>query len=296
MATAHIAEIKLAKTFDARVDALAVGGDSSVPEAWSQAEANFREAALTLEEGEAKWVSNLALKAEEHYRDAELMAIKTQFLESTRNLLRQTEKEQVNKYVPQTLAQAQALLLEAETALEEDRYDHNKPRSLAREAKYTAQHALYISSQLRAVKKKDHTLEELYLQLESPLTAIAGAANIVADLSEGTEATTRQVIDYIETANRIARDHEESQARVAALEKQSNSLSSESRRLKSQLAEEAEIAATFNEVNKLFTRQEADVFRKGDNVIIRLVGLNFPVGQAVIETKNMSYWRKCKKP
>lgn len=41
----------------------------------------------------------------------------------------------------------------------------------------------------------------------------------------------------------------------------------------------------FAAVDKLFDRQEARVLRDGNNVIIRLIGLNFAVGKAELEPK-----------
>jgi OOP family OmpA-OmpF porin len=40
------------------------------------------------------------------------------------------------------------------------------------------------------------------------------------------------------------------------------------------------------DVERLFRRDQAGIIREGDDLILRLIGLSFPTGQAVIETKN----------
>lgn len=286
LAAAEVAELKLAAGIAARDDAMAVQAGENAKKIWDDAEAYFSKAAVTLEEGDAKKIPALIDKAERAYREAELVSIKATFLTSTRELLEQAKKNKVKRYAPLTLQRAQALLTEAETLLEEDRYDRDLPRNLAREAKYTAAHALYITERLRAVSNNQLSEEQLYLDMEAPIAEIAGAVDLVADFSAGYRATTDQVLDYVDSANRAIRELEQSRLHIARLETDLGGVSKESHSLKTRLAKEADIEARFKQINQLFTREEADVFRQGDNVILRLVGLNFLVGKSVIETRN----------
>lgn len=291
----EIAQIKLATAFDAREDASAVEAIDNAKSSWDKGERYFSKAAVNLEEGDAKLIPDLARKAEEAYRESELISIKAKFLNGTRDLLEQAEAKKVKRYAPVTLQRAKELLAEAEVSLEQDRYDRDKPRNLAREAKYTAQHALFISERLLSVKKGALSQEQLYLDLEKPLADVASAADLVPDFTAGQTDTTNAILAYVSNAERAFRELEESQKRIARLESDLGGASKESLSLKSQLAYEANIEAKFKQVNKLFTREEADVFRQGNNVILRLVGLNFPSGKATIETKNYELLGKVQK-
>lgn len=295
LAAAKVAELKLATGIDARNDALEVQANVNAKKLWEDAEKYLSKAAITLEEGNARRIPTLIRKAEQAYREAELVSIKATFLNGARDLLKLADSKKVERYAPLTLQRAQALLAEAEKSLEEDRYDRDKPRNLAREAKYTAAHALYIAERLRAIDDDDLSQEQLYLEMEAPVAEIANAANLVPDFSEGSRLTTDSIVDYIDSANRSIRELDRSLLRISQLEEELGGASEESQLLKSQLAQEADIAARFNQVNKLFAHHEADVFRQGNNVILRLVGLNFTVGNSVIETKNFELLGKVQK-
>ena len=68
----------------------------------------------------------------------ELIAIKANYLNETRDLIAMAEKLKAERYAPESLTNARTLLTSAETALNENRYDTDKPRSLAADAKHNA--------------------------------------------------------------------------------------------------------------------------------------------------------------
>ena len=103
------------------------------------------------------------IEATTYYRDAELIAIKAQYLSETRRLLEDADRARVGRYAPITLGKAKQLLADAERELNENRYDTDLPRSLARQANYEAKHAIYLSEVVRDVRDDDLTVEELVL-------------------------------------------------------------------------------------------------------------------------------------
>jgi len=52
------------------------------------------------------------------------------------------------------------------------------------------------------------------------------------------------------------------------------------------------IRAQFMAVEKLFARDEANVLRKGNDIIIRLIGLSFPVGRSTIQPQSFAVLSK----
>ena len=83
------------------------------------------------------------------------------------------------------MARARSLLAEAEAALNENRYDNDRPRSLAMEAKYEALHALHLAKLVKMTDEKVMSREELVLEAEKPLTRIAGTLDVWAGFEEG---------------------------------------------------------------------------------------------------------------
>ncbi|HEY5666231.1 MAG TPA: hypothetical protein VIV64_05870, partial [Gammaproteobacteria bacterium] len=155
----EIAAVTLASLIKTREDALNADAPTFAPEAWPDAESMFEEAARRLETGNIRQAREISTEAETVFRDAELTAIKAQYLSQTRALLARAEQLRVPRYAPQTFSRAQALLLEAETQLNENRYDTDLPRSLAQQANYEARHAIFLAGQIEQIDEEETTAE-----------------------------------------------------------------------------------------------------------------------------------------
>jgi outer membrane protein OmpA-like peptidoglycan-associated protein len=70
---------------------------------------------------------------------------------------------------------------------------------------------------------------------------------------------------------------------VERLESQLGGVSQERIELQRRVDAQAGLRATVAKVESMFTPDEARVLREGDDVVLRLMGLNFPVGQATID-------------
>src|SRR5690606_28292831 len=127
---AEIASITLASLIKTRDDAVNANAETFAGQLWSEAEEPCDGAMRRLEPGDIRSSRSRAEEAEALYRDAELTAIKAQYLSQTRALLAQAEQARVPRYAPKTLARAQALLQQAEQELNNNRYDTDLPRSL----------------------------------------------------------------------------------------------------------------------------------------------------------------------
>ncbi len=287
----EIASITLASLIKTRDDAVNAHANTFAVELWNDAEDTFNVATRRLESGDIRVARNRAAEAEALYRDAELTAIKAQYLSQTRALLAQADQARVPRYAPKTYARARALLAQAEQELNENRYDTDLPRSLAQQANYEARHALYLAERIRVLREDDWTEEDIILTYEQPITEIAAAADRVAQLDAGTEPVTQEMVAYIEDVrqreSQLEIDLDESRRRIVGLEEEIRELddrlggvSQERVALVQRLEAEARIREQFSRIETLFTRDEARVSREGNSIIMRLVGLTFEVGQA----------------
>lgn len=291
--SSEIARITLASLIKTREDAESADAPTFASEFWIEAQELFDEAARRLESGNIRAARETSTEAENLFRDAELTAIKAQYLSQTRALLAQAVQLRVSRYAPVTLARAQALLEQAETELNENRYDTDLPRSLAQQANYEARHAIFLAAQIERVDDGELTTEDLVLLYESPLTQIAAAADKVAPLDAGTEPITEELILFIEElredADQGAVDLADSRTRIAELEdeirdldEQLGGVSQERVALVQRLEAEARIREQFETIENLFGREEARVSREGNNLILRLVGLTFESGSSTV--------------
>jgi flagellar motor protein MotB len=301
--SSEIAEITLASLIKTREDALNADAPTFAGEIWSDAQELFDEAAGRLESGNIRSARETSTEAENLFRDAELTAIKAQYLSQTRALLAQAVQRRVPRYAPVTFARAQALLEQAETELNENRYDTDLPRSLAQQANYEARHAIFLARQIERVDDGELTTEDLILGYEAPLTQIAAAADKVAPLDAGTDPITSELILFIEELREDADqgnvDLADSRARIAELEdeireldEQLGGVSQERVALVQRLEAEARIREQFETIENLFERGEARVSREGNELILRLVGLTFESGSSTVGAEHRALLQK----
>ena len=303
---AELAKTALAQVMKSRQDAANAKAPELAREVWDKAQREFGNAIRYLERGDLKTAKRNDIEATSLYRDAELIAIKAQYLSETRRLLADADRARVGRYAPITLGKAQQLLADAERELNENRYDTDLPRNLARQANYEAKHAIYLSEVVRDVRDKDLTVEELVLQWEEPLINISGAADILPAMADGHDNLELELISYIENLQtELQATEQEVEANVLrtadmeeeirALDERLGGATEERAALVQRLEAQAEIKARFEQVEKMFARDEARVFREGDNIILRLVGLTFDSGKAEIKQEDFDLLAKVEK-
>ena len=129
-----LAEVTFPNSMKARKDADYTGSARYSSKLWTEAEKKFNEAAGELEDGDLNAAKKKADEAEKIYRQAELDAIKANYLDGTRDLLKQADKLDVKDRAPKTLLNAQQLVKQAEKELNENRYDTDVARGLAQQA------------------------------------------------------------------------------------------------------------------------------------------------------------------
>ncbi|MEM7763461.1 MAG: OmpA family protein [Pseudomonadota bacterium] len=291
--SAALTKLTLSGVIKTRIDARGADAPTLSAPIWSDAEDKFADAIRVLERGDLKSGKRYGIEAESLYRDAELGAIKTRYLSETRQLLADAERARVGRYAPVTLKKSRDLLARAEKELNENRYDTDLPRNLAQQANYEARHAIYLAEVVRRVRDKDLTTENLILSWERPLADVAGAADMVPDLANGGDALAAQLTDYIvqlrESNQSLTQELRDNQLRVEELSEEIRLLdqklggaTEERAALMQRLQQQNRIREQFDTVEKMFARDEALVFREGNTVTLRLVGLSFASGQSAI--------------
>ena len=303
---ASLAQTVLAQAIKSRQDAANAQAPKRAPELWDDAQQMFARAIQSMERGDLKNAKRREIESTALYREAELVAIKAEYLTETRRLLADADRARVGKYAPVTLGKAKQLLADAERELNENRYDTDLPRNLAIRANYEAKHALYLSEIVRQIRDKDLTPEQLVLNWEQPMRDIAGVADILPDMQEGPDRLAGELVSHFENqANElqaVQQEYAEDQVRLADMEEEMRTLderlggaTTERAALIQRLEAQARVKEQFERVEKMFSSYEARVFRESDTVILRLVGLNFDSGDAQIKPENFDLLAKVEK-
>ena len=305
---AQIASTALAQVMKSRQDAANARAPelSESAEIWQEAQRKFADAIRLLERGDLKGSKRRDIEATGLYRDAELAAIKARYLSETRRLLADADRARVGRYAPITLGKAKQLLADAERELSENRYDTDLPRSLAQQANYEAKHAIYLSEVVRKVRDKKMTAEELVLQWEQPLQAIAGVADAVPNMEDGPDRLTQELVAFFESQRNqlqsLEQEKGENEVRIADMEEELRALderlggaTAERAALVQRLEAQARVKQQFEQIEKMFSADEARVFREGNSIIMRLVGLSFDSGASQLKSQNFDLLAKVEK-
>ena len=303
---AELAATALAQVMKSRQDAANARSPELSGEIWEEAQRKFGDSIRLLERGDLKGSKRRAIEATSLYRDAELVAIKAQYLTETRQLLADADRARVGRYAPITLGNAKRLLADAERELNENRYDTDLPRSLARDANYEAKHAIYLSEVVRKVRDRDVTTEQLVLLWEKPLRDISGAADVLPDMVDGPDRLAAELVAYIDQLRNenqaLGQENSENEMRLtdmeeemAALDERLGGATAERTALIQRLEAQARVKQQFEQVEKMFSASEARVFREGNNIILRLDGLTFDSGASQIKPSSFDLLAKVEK-
>ncbi|MDH3198258.1 MAG: OmpA family protein [Candidatus Krumholzibacteria bacterium] len=301
-----LAEVTLTPTIQAREDAEKASAPQYSAKQWAEAEKKFAEAATELENGDVNDARKKGDEAVARYREAELNAIKSYLFNETRQLQRSADENKVQKYAPKTFAHSLTLLQQAEDALNKDRYDTDRPRIMAREAMYEAKHAVYIADLISNMEERKMTTEDLILASESPLERIAASIDVSAEFDNGYKKTTDMILEYIVTehtkSERLSQEISDRkqnivdlEQHIAALEAKLGGAKEEESILRDRIRAQEDVRQKFSQVETMFGQSEARVLREGNIVIIRLIGMNFEVGQSTIRPEHFELLSKIEK-
>ena len=299
--TAVLGEVTFRTAMQARSDALDARAPVFSPDNWSSAESEFRTAAEFLEAGNVNRAREQARGAETRYRAVELEAIKANYLNSARETLREAESEQAQRNAPKTFAQARAEIENVEQMLSEDRYGTEEAGRMAEQADYRASYALYLHREIAAMRRENKTFEDVFLEMEAPLTKVANALDVDVRFDAGFDQPAEKIVQALD--ERISDKESQlatAQQLIQNLRNEKDELSDQNRRkqneidaLRLEIDQTGDLAAllevqrkreeAIQNVRDLIPPTDGDVFLDGNNILIRLHGLTFPVGQSTIE-------------
>jgi outer membrane protein OmpA-like peptidoglycan-associated protein len=293
-----------------REEALAAQAPKYAPEAWTRGNERFRQAMTENEAGDARNAQRRAAEAEVLLRDVELTAIKAGLLNEARALVAKAEEAKVERYAPRSLQAAKRHLAEAEQELQRNRYEMGLPRRLAADARYEANHALYLAQLIERTREQEDDdqagLEALILSIEEPLRRMASDMEIPLQFDRGFAPPLKELSEHVQQqaqeVRRLKLEVADRDQRIAALETQADRLearlggvSEERIALQRRVDAQERVRTNVATISSSFTPEEARVERQGDDVVLSLLGIRFPSGRSTISPDSAALMEKVKK-
>jgi len=303
---AQTARTALATPLKARDDAVAARADKFARDAWLRAAERFADAAGKVEKGDMSGAQKRGAEAEVLLRDVELLAIKGGILGEAQALVAKADAAKIAEVAPSTLAAAKKYLQQADMEITRSRYDVDVPKNLAAQALYEARHALFLAEIIRPLqekKKDEHALEALLLGWEEPLKRMAAEVGTNPRFDAGYLRPAQELLERIQQLQRDLRqqklDIADRDAQVAVLtaeikriEDKLGGVAEERVTLQRRLDSQAQQRANITQVENAFTANEARVFRQGEDLVISLMGITFPVGKSSIDPSSFAVLSK----
>jgi len=188
-----------ASAITARQEAKQVEAERYASDIWKKAEARFGEAIKLLESANDSSARATGVETETAYREAAIESVKLQCLGETRELLKKAEESGVKKNAPVTFDRAVRLLKKADKALDENLRDRGAAQELASQAQYEIQHAIFLAQTITRLNAEQKTMEEILLEAEMPLQAIASTLGATVRFDQGTGPAVQEITSVIQS-------------------------------------------------------------------------------------------------
>lgn len=261
---------------------------------FSRLEEDFRKLTEAVEENDMGYVSSKKKNVNAAYRALELRAIKDAYLGPVRRLMATAKSQDMDETAPKSFLIAQSKLAAAETVINRDRYAKDKIAAAVQEAEFFGQrlHQIakasaqfekmapedialqiehYFAQTITRLKQADGRNLSFAAQEEAVLEGISSLQRDQASLASHLEAKN---IDIKKLKQRIG----DQEGRVYQERADRQRLAADKKRL----AAEKQFNELYNKVQGFFPPDNAEVYKKGRQLIIRLKAMQFPVGQSVI--------------
>ena len=297
-----VGNVLLERAMAAREEALRANATEFAPEAYQRASAELLRAGREVEDGDQNDARDRAEEARERFREAQLLAIERNLLGRARELRQRARDRDARDRAPRTFARADSLLRSAESLLQQDPSSQSRAGSLAESAADEFRHAARIAAQADTFDR-DGGIEDLMLRAEGQIGRVASALDFEPQFADGLGPTTEDVLaavrslqeersslqDRVET---LRQDVDGARTRIDSLRQRLARLGESQEQVAAELEERRRREARLRDVRTLFSSDEAEVLTRGDELVIRLLGLQFASGSAEIRPEHFSLLTK----
>lgn len=282
--------------------AVNLGGD------YDKTEKQFVSLAREIEENNLKYAQKNSPKVIQAFDELELRAIKEGAIGAARDLINQAEKERARKITPVTLAIAKRSLQDADAFISENRYEKEEIRKKSNDALFQARRLAQVMRESKKVQTTEP--EQTILWFEGMLHEATNKLSAPDARDKDFEAQLQSILGSIDALQEAREsmaakvsaqqtEMENMRKEIVALEGRTREERSEKERFaqeekmtKERLAAERRFHQLFNEVRRQFGPTEAEVYKQGSALVIRLKTIQFPVGTAVIKSSNYALLSK----
>jgi OOP family OmpA-OmpF porin len=276
----------LTDVLQVRDRAYAAGAATLQKEAIADLDNDLKKTATLVEKGDVEKAKEIRPELLAGYQQLELDTLKKGTVDLAKSAIANAKEQGAKKLAPITLARAEEQMGLAMTVLDADRSQTDKAEVYAKRAKWYAEQSASITETVKDFERRDYSMEDVVLWHQQQLGIVNEPLGIDLPFNEpGDKAALSlkaAVSNLVNKSAQLKASGEEVGKQLALTEKERQAA----------LKQDREDKQKFDMVQAMFTANEANVFRKGQNVLISAQGFVFPSGQSEIQTANFPLMNK----
>lgn len=293
---AKVSRTILGAANEARAKALKVGADK-LGKPYMDVEKQYLKLTQAIENDNLSYAQKYATEVQTGFREVEIMAIKSNALGNARKMMADADKAKLYKIAPKAYGAAKKALKEAEVYAGENPYAAEQISQKNLNAEFMARRLMAISESSKRFQAMDPEASAFYMEdLLGKLGETLNTGDIRDKEVDAQLSTLTGAVETLEqTKQSLENENINYRTQIADLEQNLVGVTGYSREqeaAKRKLAAERAFNEQFNTVQRFFSPDEAEVYKQGDHLIIRLRGINFPVGQAILTPENYTLLSK----
>ena len=290
---------QLAEAIESRRAAQAVNAQQ-FENAYAKAESDFLKLTRAMDDNDFQYARDRQKGVSDQFRELELQAIRQAALGDVQQMLARAKEMDVDDIAPHSFRDAQEAFAQADAHIAQNRYDQQGIQQKAADARFMAERAMVIADASRRLDEMPP--EAAALWIESLLSGVNTKLKLTDHRNAAFEDQQTGILaaigalqsEFASASNSV----DEKNQLIRRLGDRLGELEGTSQRVKydkERLAEEKRFNEQFVTVQGYFTPDEAEVYKQLNQLVIRLKGMQFPVGQAVILPANYDLLSKVQK-
>lgn len=289
------ARIELKTAYVARNNAISAEVPRLYSSEFDKVERRFLALAKDIENNNIDRARKNVAGIESVYSTLETRAIKEHTLGETRRLLDEAIKSDARKIAPKTLTVAQTTLQDTDQFITKHPHSSEEIQLRAGNALRTAQHLHVVLRQIGELAKT--APEDRLLAIEAKIIKVEKLATgsdeevRVQTLEQHLHSVEESIKALLDSQQFLNAEISRLQLQMRESTKQMLSLGEEKQKRRA----EREFSESVDRVRKLFSKSEAEVYQQGNELLIRLKGLNFEVGKSYILPEHFPILTKVQK-
>ena len=309
---ARVAKTVIGSAIDARNAANKVNAMEYAKD-YQKVENDFLNLTRSIEGGDVARAKSKHVEVAKAYSDLELRAIKDAALGEVRTRLAKAEKDFALKIAPATLEGAKKKLSLADQYISAQRYEAEQIQRKTATALFEVKRLEQVMIQARKLDSMspessflwfEDLLQKTTVQLNAPdmrdqewAVQLQNVHASIATLQKDNQFLQKKIKDDRASLEEKIKEKKQvildQKAQIAALEGESREaqkareiLEAKEREANAKLEAEHRFQLLFVQVQNMFSKEQAEVYKQGHDLVIRLRAIRFPVGQAFITPDN----------